>query len=36
VDVPGWDAGLVDEVTRLYEADLGVLAGMEGVTLVTP
>lgn len=36
VDVPGWDAGLVDEMTRLYEADLGLLARMDGVTLVTP
>jgi PAS domain-containing protein len=36
VSVPGWDAGLVEEVTRRYEADLDVLARMDGVTLVAP
>lgn len=36
VDLPGWDAGLVEEVTRRYEEDLGRLARMDGVTVVAP
>ncbi|WP_210878798.1 hypothetical protein [Roseovarius autotrophicus] len=36
LDVPGWDAELVDHLTALYDADVEVIAAMDGVTLITP
>lgn len=36
LDLPGWDGPYVDMLTELYEEDLEVIAGMEGVRLLTP
>lgn len=36
VDMPGWDADLVDYLTRQYEADVLRIAQMPGVTFVLP
>ena len=36
IDAPGWTVELVDAMSRAYEADLDVIAGMPGVTFVTP
>ncbi|WP_425074459.1 hypothetical protein [Sagittula sp. S175] len=36
VDLPGWDDAYVDMLTELYEDDLDTLAGMHGVSLITP
>jgi hypothetical protein len=34
IDVPGWDARMVDEITRAYEADVARIAAMPGVEFV--
>ena len=34
VDLPGWDAHLVDHLTRIYEDDVKHIAGLEGVTFL--
>ncbi len=34
IDLPGWDMALVEELTRLYEADLALIAAMEGVEFI--
>ncbi|MGP6089656.1 hypothetical protein [Antarctobacter jejuensis] len=36
LDLDGWDGPYVDMLTELYEEDLEVIAGMEGVRLLTP
>jgi hypothetical protein len=36
LDLPGWDGPYVDMLTELYEEDLEVIAGMDGVRLLTP
>lgn len=36
IDIPGWDAALVADLTATYEADLTRIAAMPGVTLVQP
>lgn len=36
VDLPGWDHGLVADLTQAYEADLARIAAIGGVTLVRP
>lgn len=36
LDVPGWDATLVDHLTALYDADIEAIAAMDGVTLIAP
>jgi len=36
VDLPGWDAHLVDHLTRIYEDDVKHIAGLEGVTFLKP
>ncbi|MBP0484637.1 hypothetical protein [Sagittula salina] len=36
VDLPGWDAAYIDRLTERYEADLGTIAEMHGVSLITP
>jgi hypothetical protein len=36
VDLPGWDAQTVDDLTRAYEADVDRIAAMPGVTFLTP
>jgi hypothetical protein len=36
VDLPGWDMALVEELTRLYEADVALIGAMDGVDFVAP
>jgi len=36
VDLPGWDAQTVDDLTRAYEADVDRIAAMPEVTFLTP
>jgi hypothetical protein len=36
IDVPGWDARMVDEITRAYEADVARIMAMPGVEFVDP
>ncbi|WP_370161677.1 hypothetical protein [Limimaricola soesokkakensis] len=36
IDLPGWDAALVAELTAIYEADLKRIAAMEGVRFISP
>ena len=36
VDMEGWDASVVSDLTRGYEADLDLIAGMDGVTVLQP
>lgn len=36
LDLPGWDADLVQDLTEQYEEDLYDLGRMPGVTLITP
>jgi hypothetical protein len=36
VDLPGWDAAMVDEMTRDYEADVARIAAMPGIRFVAP
>ncbi|WP_417247898.1 hypothetical protein [Celeribacter sp.] len=35
VDLPGWDADLVADLTERYEDDLYLIEGMEGVTVIS-
>ncbi|MCC5975785.1 MAG: hypothetical protein JJT81_17290 [Rubellimicrobium sp.] len=34
VDLPGWDMPLIEELTRRYEADVALIAAMEGVDFI--
>ncbi|MBW7921411.1 MAG: hypothetical protein H3C51_04840 [Rubellimicrobium sp.] len=34
IDIPGWDADLIGDLTLAYEADVERIAGIEGVTLL--
>lgn len=36
IDLPGWDAALVDDLTRSYEAEVARIARMPGVTFLEP
>lgn len=36
LDLPGWDADLVTELTESYEADIEAIAAVEGVTFIRP
>jgi len=36
VDLPGWDATLVDAITDAYEEDAAAIARMPGVTMIVP
>lgn len=36
LDVPGWDAALVDHLSALYDADIEAIAAMDGVTFIAP
>ncbi len=36
VDLPGWDAALIEDMTRGYEADVARIAAMDGVTFIAP
>lgn len=36
VDLPGWTDATLAALSRDYEADMSVIAGMEGVTFLTP
>jgi hypothetical protein len=36
IDLPGWDARMVDQLTRAYEEDVARIAAMPGVTFITP
>jgi hypothetical protein len=36
VDLPGWTAPLIHEMTALYEADLAAIQRLPGVKLITP
>ncbi len=36
VDIPGWDAALVDSLTRGYEADVAAIAGRPDLRVVLP
>lgn len=36
LDLDGWDGPYVDMLTELYEEDLEIIAGMEGVRLLAP
>lgn len=36
IDLPGWNDTLVEDVTALYEADMGRIRSIPGVTLLTP
>ena len=35
-DIPGWDQALIDDLSATYEADIEVMAKMEGVTFLRP
>ncbi len=35
-EIPGWDAPLIADLTEAYEADVDLIAGIEGVTLLRP
>lgn len=35
-DIPGWDAPLIADLTEAYEADVELIAGIEGVTFLRP
>jgi hypothetical protein len=35
IDLPGWDAGLIDRMTASYEADVAEIARMPGVRFLT-
>lgn len=34
IDLPGWDQGLLDELTRRYEDDMAIVARLPGVRLI--
>lgn len=34
VDLPGWDMPLIEELTRRYEADVALIAAMDGVDFI--
>ena len=36
VNLPGWSADLMSEMSDSYDADMDVIAGLPGVTLLTP
>lgn len=36
LDLPGWDAALVADLTARYDADVDRIAGMDGVRLIAP
>ncbi|WP_323771740.1 hypothetical protein [Antarctobacter sp.] len=36
LDLPGWDGAYVDMLTEIYEDDMEVISGIEGVRLLTP
>lgn len=36
LDLDGWDADYLDRLTALYEQDLEIIAGIEGVRFITP
>lgn len=36
LDVPGWDAALVDEMSALYDADIEAIAALDGVRFIAP
>ena len=36
VDLPGWDAALIEAMTRGYEADVARIAALDGVRFITP
>jgi len=36
VDLPGWDAQLMQDLSDAYDADLGLISAMPGVTVVSP
>lgn len=36
LDLPGWDGPYVDMLTEVYEDDLDLIAGMDGIRLLTP
>ncbi len=36
LDMPGWTAGLVEELTELYDRDVEQIARLPGVTLIAP
>lgn len=36
LDLPGWTEALVEELTELYDIDLGRIAAMDGVRLIEP
>nr|WP_271514867.1 hypothetical protein [Flavimaricola sp.] len=36
VDLPGWDAQLVDHLTHIYEDDVKLIAGLDGLTFLEP
>ena len=36
IDLPGWTDDTVDDLTDLYEDDVEEIAGLPGVTLLTP
>lgn len=36
VDLPGWDADLVDDLTRIYEEDVTRIEAMQDVTFIAP
>ncbi|WP_149141971.1 hypothetical protein [Gemmobacter caeruleus] len=36
VDLPGWDAALLDRLTETYERDMAYIATLPGVTCLTP
>jgi hypothetical protein len=36
IDLPGWDAEYVDQLTANYEADMDIIRQLDGVTLIEP
>lgn len=35
-DIPGWDTPMIADLTEAYEADMELIAGIEGVTFLRP
>lgn len=36
LNAPGWSEAIIDNMTSIYEQDIAAIAGMSGVTFVTP
>jgi hypothetical protein len=36
LDIPGWDEAFVDTLTEIYDEDIDMISGMDGVTIIEP